>query len=92
MIQKEKEPCYREEKFVIPGSNLMAVLGGPPGKTGVNAACCEGRSLEAKLWGILSGMPFSGGDHFGKIWSHSSVLRSLRVNNNPGGITAPPLS
>ena len=31
------------------GSNLTAVLGGHPEKTGVNVACCEGRTLEAKL-------------------------------------------
>ena len=37
-------------------------------------------------------VPFSGGGHFGKIWPHTSALRSPRANNNPGGITAPPLS
>ena len=47
-------------------SNLTALLGGHPGKTGVNMACCEGRTLEAKLLGIFSSMPFSGGGHFGK--------------------------
>ena len=31
------------------GSNLTAVLGGHPGKTGVNVACCEGETLKAKL-------------------------------------------
>ena len=31
------------------GSGLAAVLGGPPGKAGVNVVCCEGRTLEAKL-------------------------------------------
>ena len=36
------------------GSNLTAVLGGHPGKTGVNVACCEGRTLEAKLSGVFS--------------------------------------
>ena len=30
------------------GSNLTAVLGGHPGKTGVNVAYCEGRTLKAK--------------------------------------------
>ena len=78
------------------GSNLTAVLGGPPGKTGVNVACCEGRTLKAKLSGIFSSMPFSGGGHFGKTWPKpsvsQSVLRSPRANNNPGGITAPPIS
>jgi len=29
------------------GSNLTAVLGGHPGKTGVNVACCGRRALEA---------------------------------------------
>ena len=42
-----------------PRSNLTAVLGGHPGKTGVNAACCEGRTLKAKLLGIFSGVPCS---------------------------------
>ena len=55
------------------GSNLTAVLGGHPGKTGVNVACCEGRTLKAKLSGIFSSVPFSGGGHFGKIWPHLSV-------------------
>ena len=36
------------------GSNLTAVLGGHPGKIGVNVACCEGRTLKAKLSGIFS--------------------------------------
>jgi len=34
--------------------NLTAVLGGHPGKTGVNVACCAGRTLKAKLSGIFS--------------------------------------
>ena len=74
----------RERSPQEPRSNLTAVLGGHHGKTGVNVACCEGRTLKAK--------PFSGGGHFGKIWPHPSALRSPRANNNPGGITAPPLS
>ena len=75
------------------GSNLTAVLGGHLGKTGVNMACCGGRTLEAKLLGIFSSVPISGGGHLGKIWPHlQSVLRRPRANNNPGGITAPPLS
>ena len=36
------------------GSNLTAVLGGHPGITGVNVACCVGRILRAKLSGIFS--------------------------------------
>ena len=54
-------------------SNLTAVLGGHPGKTGINVACCEGRTLKAKLLGIYSSAPFSGGGHFGKIWPHPSA-------------------
>ena len=76
------------------GSNLTAVLGGHPGKTGVNVACCEGRTLKAKALGniqqhaFLSRWPF---------WENlappiSQLLRSPRASNNPGGITAPPLS
>ena len=38
--------------------NLTAVLGGHPGKTGVNMACCEGRTLKAKLSGIFSSSAF----------------------------------
>ena len=41
-----------------PRSNLTAVLGGHPGKTGVNVACCEGRTLKAKLSGIFSSSAF----------------------------------
>ena len=62
------------------------------GKQGVNVACCGGRTLEAKLSGIFSSVPFSGGGHFGKIWPHPSALRSPRPNNNPGRITAPPIN
>ena len=40
------------------GSNLTTVLGGHPGKTGVNMACCEGRTLKAKLSGIFSSSAF----------------------------------
>ena len=40
------------------GSNLTAVLGGHPGKTGVNVACCEGQTLKAKLSGLFSSGPF----------------------------------
>ena len=47
--------------------------------------------MEAKLLGIFSIMPFSGGGHLGKLWPHPLVLRSPRPNNNPGGITAPPI-
>ena len=72
------------------GSNLTAVRGGHPGKTGVNVACWEGRTLEAKLSGIFSSVPFSGGGHCGKIWPYPTALRSSRANQDPGGITAPP--
>ena len=53
---------------------------------------CGGRTLEAKPSGIFSSLPFSGGGHFGKIWPHPSALKSPRPNNNPGGITALPIS
>ena len=84
---KEKSPWES-------GSNLTVVLGGHSEKTGVNVACFEGRTLKAKLSGIFSSSAF--------LWrwpfweksgpTHQSVLRSPRANNNPGGITAPPLS
>ena len=35
------------------GFDVPAVLGGPPGKAGVNVACCGERTLEAKLSGIF---------------------------------------
>ena len=54
-------------------SSLTAVLGGHPGKTGVNVAFCGERTLEAKLSEVFSSVPFSGGGHFGKIWPHPSV-------------------
>ena len=84
---KEKSP--RES-----GSNLTTVLGGHPGKTGVNVACCEGRTLKAKLSGIFSSSAFLWRWPF---WQNlappiSQLLRSPRANNNPGGITAPSLS
>ena len=41
-----------------PRSNLTTVLGEHPGKTGVNMACCEGRTLKAKLSGIFSSHAF----------------------------------
>ena len=55
------------------GSNPTAVLGGHPGKTGVNVACSEGRTLKAKLSGTFSSVTFSGSGHFGKILPHLSV-------------------
>ena len=75
-----------------PRSNLTAVLGGHHGKTGVNAAC-EGRTLKAKLSGIFSSCLSLEEAIWGKSGpTCQSVLRSPRANNNPGGITAPPLS
>ena len=35
------------------GSNLTAVLGGHPGKTGVNVACCKGGDIENKALGNI---------------------------------------
>ena len=43
------------------------------GKLGVNVACCEGRTLKAKLSGIFSSSALLRGGHFGKIWPHPSV-------------------
>ena len=75
------------------GSNLTAVLGGHPGKTGVNVACYEGWTLKAKLSGIFSSCLSLEVAIWGKSGpTHQSVLRSPRANNNPGEITAPPLS
>ena len=75
------------------GSNLTAVLGGHPGKKGVNVACCEGRTLKAKLLGIFNSCLSLEVAILGKSGpTHQSVLRNPRANNNPGGITALPLS
>ena len=54
------------------GSNLTAVLGGHPGKTGVTVAYCEGRTLKAKLSGIFSSYLSLEGAILGKIWPHPS--------------------
>ena len=53
------------------------------GKQGVTVACCGRKALETKLLGIFISMHFSGGGHF--------EIRSSRPNNNPGGVTAPPI-
>ena len=45
-----------------------------------------------KTLGNIQQLPFSGGGYFGKILPYPSALRSPRPNNNPGGITAPPIS
>ena len=75
------------------GSSLTTVLGGHPGKIGVNLAWCGGGTLKAKLSGIFSSCLSLKVAILGKSGlTHQSVLRSPRANNNPGGITAPPLS
>ena len=73
------------------GSNLTTVLGGHPGKTGVNVAC-EGGTLQAKFLGIFSSHAFLWRWPFWENLVLSQLLRSPRAKNNPGGITAPPLS
>ena len=74
------------------GWTYMQFLEDLLGKEGVTVAHCGGRTLEAKLWVVFISVCFLGGSHLGKIWPHSSALRSLRPNDNPGGITAPPIS
>ena len=61
-------------------------------KQGVTVACCGRRTLEGEVSGILSSMYSSTGGHFRKILPHPSVPRSPGPNNNPGGISAPPIS
>ena len=73
------------------GSNLTTVLGGHPGKTGVNMACCEGRTLKAKPSGIFSSCLSLEVAILGKSGS-THRAESPRANNYQGGITAPPLS
>ena len=62
------------------------------GKQGMTVACCEGRTLEAKLLGIFISVCFSEGGHFGKMWPHPSFPRSPRPSNNPGEIITPSIS
>ena len=49
----------------------------------VTVAHCGGRTLEAKLLGILVNVCFSGDGHFGKIWPNPSVLRSPSLGSQP---------
>ena len=65
------------------GSNLTAVLGGHPGKTGVNVACCEGRTLKVKLSEYSAAVPFSGGGHLGKIWPYPSAAEKPQGKQQP---------
>ena len=48
--------------------------------------------MEAKLLGIFISVHFSGGGHLVTIWPQPSALRNPKPNNNPGGITAPPIN
>jgi len=74
-----------------PRSNLTTVLGGHPGKTRVNVAYCEGRTLKVKLLGIFSSCLSLEVVILGKSGpTRQSTLRSPRANNNPGRITASP--
>ena len=77
-----------------PGSNLTAVLGGHHGKTGVNVACCERRTLKAKLSGIFSSCLSLEVAILGKFGpTHQSPAEKPQAKQQPrGGITAPPLS
>ena len=68
--------------YKINTQKLTAVLGGPPGKTGLNVVHCGGRTLEAKLSGMfISSCVSLQVAIFEKIWPHTSVLRSPRPNN-----------
>ena len=62
------------------------------GKQGAAVAHCGGSMSEAEASEIIIGVNSPGGGHFGKIWPHSSGLRSPRPNNKQVGNTAPPLS
>ena len=46
--------------------------------------------MEVGVLGIITGMSSPGSCHFGKIWPHSSELRSLRANNNRVGTQSHP--
>ena len=50
-----------------------------------------GKTLEAEVPGIITGVNFPGDGHVGKIWPHPSGLRSPKPNNKQVG-TQPHLS
>ena len=52
------------------------------GKQGVTVANFRGRTLEAKVSGIIIRVNSSSDGHFGKIWLYQSWLRIPRPNNN----------
>ena len=45
----------------------------------------RGRTLEAKVSGMIISMNSPAGSCFGRIWTHPLGLRSHRQNNTPGG-------
>ena len=55
------------------------------GKQGVIVARCRGRTLEAKVSGIIISVCSSRGGHFGKIWPYPSGLRSPGQTTNQVG-------
>ena len=62
------------------------------GKHGVTMAHCGGRTLEAKVSGIIISQDSSRGDHIGKIWLCPPGLRSPKPNNKLSGNRAPTIS
>ena len=74
------------------GQTYLWILEALLGKQWVTVAHCRGRTLEAKVSGIIISMNSPGCGHFGKIWPHPSGLRSPRPNNKLGGNTAPTIS
>ena len=55
------------------------------GKQRVAVVYCWGRTLKAKVLGMIISVCSSRGYCFGKILPHPSVLRNLKPNNKPGG-------
>ena len=63
------------------------------GKQGVTVARCGGRTLEAKVLGIIISMNPTGSGHFGKIWPCPSGMRSPGAKKKKqGGKKAPPIN
>ena len=75
-----------------PGSNLTAVLGGSHGKTGGDCGSLWGKDIGGKALGNIHQHEFLWRWPFWENLAHPSALRRPRPNNNPVGITAPPIS
>ena len=83
-------PWVKQRRHRNLGQTCLKFLEDLLGKWGVTVAHCWGTALEAKVLGIIITVNSFRGGHFGKIWPHTSDLRSPRPNNKPGRNTAQP--